>query len=281
MTADSALARALPRERAIATLSLAVITALAWTWVLREAAGMAAMDLPGMAGMRMNHMTMMSPRFTDWSLPLAAYLLAMWFIMMIGMMTPSAAPMVLLYLGVARQATRAGHRFASSAWFFGGYLVAWAAFSIVATLAQWALGSLALMTPAMSIASRPLGAAVLILAGVYQWLPLKHACLARCRAPLSFLQQHGGFQDTATGALRLGATHGLYCVGCCWALMLLLLALGVMNPLWIAALTLFVLIEKLAPGARWIARGAGAVAVIAAVAMLADWITASAATQAP
>ncbi len=127
---------------------------------------------------------------------------------------------------------------------------------------------MALMTPAMSSASRTLGAGALILGGAYQWLPFKHACLARCRAPLSFVQQHGGFQESAAGALRLGLAHGLYCVGCCWALMLLLFVFGVMNPLWIAGLTLFVLIEKLAPGAHWIARAAGAVAIVAGIVML-------------
>jgi len=106
------------------------------------------------------------------------------------------------------------------------------------------------------------------MAGVYQWLPWKHACLARCRSPIAFLQQHGGVPPTAAGAARLGAMHGLYCVGCCWAQMLLLFVFGVMNPLWIAALTLLVLLEKLAPAGLWIARVAGLGAVVAGVALL-------------
>ena len=226
------------------------------------------MDMPGMADMPMNHLVMMSPHFSDWSLPLAGYLFAMWFIMMIGMMTPSAAPLVLLYLGVARQAARGGHRFASATWFYAGYLAAWGAFAVLAMLAQWALTSAALMTPAMSTTSRSLGAIVLVVGGIYQWLSLKQTCLAHCRAPLSFIQKHGGFQESATGSLRLGATHGFYCVGCCWAEMLLLFVFGIMNPLWIAGLTLFVLLEKFAPGAHWITRIAGALAAFAGVLML-------------
>jgi len=268
LTAGTTLARTPRREQVIALAALAMIAALAWLWILREAARMAGMDMPAMADVRMNHMLMMSARFTDWSLPLVAYLFAMWFIMMIGMMTPSVAPLLLLHRGVARHAARGGHRFASSAWFYGGYLVAWGAFSLLATLAQWALESLAMMTPSMSTADRRLGAAVLILAGVYQWLPIKHACLAHCRAPLSFLQRHGGFPSSATGALRLGLTHGLYCVGCCWALMLLLFTFGVMNVLWIAGLMIFVLIERLVPGAHWIARAAGVLAVLGGVILM-------------
>jgi predicted metal-binding membrane protein len=210
----------------------------------------------------------MSPSYAPWTATLAIYLFVMWFVMMIGMMTPSAAPMVLIYVGVARQAASRGHRFASASWFFGGYLAAWGMFALLATLAQWWLESSALMTPAMQAASKPLGAVVLIGAGLYQWLPLKDACLARCRAPLSFIQQHGGFQAGSFGAMRLGLLHGIYCVGCCWLLMSLLFVGGVMNLLWIAGLMIFVLVEKLAPAATWIARGAGAVAIAAGVRML-------------
>jgi predicted metal-binding membrane protein len=143
-----------------------------------------------------------------------------------------------------------------------------AAFALLVTLAQWWLESRELMTPTMQAASRPLGAAVLIAAGIYQWLPLKDRCLAKCRAPLSFIQQHGGFQASAAGSLRLGLVHGFYCVGCCWALMLLLFVFGVMNLLWIAGLALFVLLEKLAPGAKWFGRIAGFAAMGTGIAML-------------
>lgn len=268
MSGEDALAGALRRERFIALAALLLIAVLAWLWLMREATRMSGMDTAAMADVRMNHMLMMSPTFTAWSAPLATYLFVMWFMMMIGMMTPSAAPVVLLYLGVARHAARSGHRFASGAWFLAGYLAAWAGFSLLATMAQWAMESAAMMTPAMRAASQPLGAAVLIAAGAYQWLPLKDACLAQCRAPLSFIQQHGGFSSSAMGALRLGLRHGLYCVGCCWALMLALFAVGIMNLLWIAALMCLVLAEKLLPWGRWVSRAAGLGAIGTGLAML-------------
>ena len=229
---------------------------------------MAAMDTAAMADVRMNHLQMMSPRFSAWSVTLAGYLFVMWFVMMVGMMLPSAAPVLMLYMGVARHASGSGHRFASAAWFLAGYLCAWAMFSMAATLAQWALESAAMMTPAMRAASRPLGAAVLLVAGIYQWLPIKDACLAHCRSPLSFIQQHGGFQPEAGRGLLLGLRHGIYCVGCCWALMLLLFVFGVMNLLWIAALMVYVLAEKLLPGAKLLSRTAGLAAVLAGFWML-------------
>jgi predicted metal-binding membrane protein len=268
LTPDSVLAAALRRDRLLALASLLLIAAIAWAWLMGEAARMAAMDTAAMADVRMNHMLMLSPRFTAWSAPLAGYLFCMWFVMMIGMMLPSAAPLLLLYMGVARQASNRGHRFASAAWFLAGYLGAWAMFSMAVTLAQWALESTARMTPVMSASSRPLGAAVLLVAGIYQWLPLKDACLAHCRSPLSFIQRHGGLPPEAGRGLMLGLRHGLHCVGCCWALMLLLFVFGVMNLLWIAALMVYVLAEKLLPGARLLSRAAGLAAILAGLWML-------------
>ena len=143
------------------------------------------------------------------------------------------------------------------------------AFSVVAPLAQWGLERAALLTPMMEGASVTLGGAILIAAGLYQWTPLKDACLGQCRSPFAFIQQHGGFPRKARGALRLGALHGLYCVGCCWTLMALLFVVGVMNVLWIAALSILALLEKIAPRGRLIARVAGAGFVVAGAWMLA------------
>jgi len=249
-------------------LALLVLVSLTWTWLWRETSRMSVMDMPDMAGMRMSHLQMMGEGFAPWTPTLAANLFIMWFVMMVAMMTPSAAPVLLLYMGVARHAAGRGHRFASALWFFAGYLAAWALFSAAATLAHWLLESLAMLTPAMQPASRPLSAAVLLAAGLWQLLPVKDACLARCRAPLLFIQQRGGFQPGAAAALRLGVTHGLYCVGCCWLLMLVLFVVGVMNLLWIAGLMILVLVEKLAPGGRWIARAAGVAALFAGAWML-------------
>lgn len=186
-----------------------------------------------------------------------AYVFAMWAVMMIGMMTPSVAPMILIYARVGKQADMSGQPFAASAWFAAGYLVAWTAFSLAATFAQWALQRAALLTPMMESASNVLGGVVLIAAGVYQWTPVKEACLSYCQAPLTFIMRHGGFRREATGALTLGFRHGLYCIGCCWAFMLLLFVGGVMNLLWIAALAMLVLFEKTVPFGKSVSRVAG------------------------
>jgi len=257
------LAATLRRQRAVMAAALLLLAGLAWVWLWQEAQRMAGMQMPDMAGMRMSHLQMMGAGYAPWSATLAGYLFLMWFVMMVGMMTPAAAPVVLLYMGVARHAAGSGHRFASASWFFAGYLLAWAGFSLAATAAHWLLESLALMTPRMRAASDWVSGVVLLAAGLWQWLPWKDACLARCRAPLSFIQQHGGFRGDVAGAVRLGLLHGLYCVGCCWLLMLLLFVLGVMNLAWIATLMIVVLLEKLAPGGRWIARAAGLLALLA------------------
>ena len=177
---------------------------------------------------------------------------------MVGMMTPSVSPTVLLYARVGRQAEAQGKPLAPTGAFACGYLLAWTFFSSVATLSQWSFERAALLTPMMTTNSNLIGGVVLIAAGLYQWTPLKQACLSYCQSPLIFIQDHGGFQRTLLGSLRLGFRHGLYCVGCCWALMALLFVGGVMNVLWIALLTIFVLLEKVIPGGRMLAHVAGA-----------------------
>jgi predicted metal-binding membrane protein len=165
--------------------------------------------------------------------------------------------MILIYARVGRQAASKGQPFAASSWFAAGYLLAWTAFALIATSAQWALERAALLTPMMQSASNVLGGFVLIAAGLYQWTPVKDACLSYCQAPLAFIMRHGGFRPEVSAALALGFRHGLYCVGCCWALMALLFVNGVMNLFWIAALAILVLLEKVIPFGRIIARLAG------------------------
>jgi predicted metal-binding membrane protein len=255
---DTALEAVLRRDRAVVIVALAIVTALAWAdllWLADDMA-MGGMDMTGYRMIPAGRGLMM-PADAPWQPIEFGYVFVMWVVMMIGMMVPSAAPMILIYARVGRQAAVRGKPFASSGWFAGGYLLAWIAFALFATSAQWALERTALLTPMMASASNKLGAAVLILAGVYQWMPLKEACLSHCRSPLLFIQQHGGFRREPHGALALGFRHGLYCIGCCWALMALLFVGGVMNLFWIAALAILVLIEKVAPFGRVIARVAG------------------------
>lgn len=259
MTADSALAAFLRRDRVIVVAALGALTAIAWTDLLYLARTMTMPGMADMPGMKMDA-SAMGPAFGQWSSAHFAAMLAMWTVMMIGMMTPSVAPVVLIYAQVARR--NAGPRpFASALWFVLGYLLAWSGFALIATTTQWGLERLALLSPMMASASRLFGGTLLIAAGIYQWLPIKYSCLAQCRAPLSFVMGHGGFQPHAAGSVRLGIQHGLYCIGCCWVLMALLFVGGVMNLLWIAALMMFVLLEKLIPGWRYFAKVSGLAAV--------------------
>lgn len=257
---DLMLEAALRRDRYIVLAALVAVTAMAWSYVLWLARGM-DMSTAEMAAM-------MTTAFKPWSLADFGFMLGMWMVMMIGMMTPSAAPMILLYARVGRQAFIQGKPFAASGWFAAGYLLAWAGFSLLATLVQWMLERTALLTPMMESTNNSFGGIVLIAIGVYQWSPLKYACLDQCQAPLSFIQRHGGFRQEASASLQLGARHGAYCVGCCWALMALLFVGGIMNILWIAAITMMVLLEKIIPAGRIVPRIVGLALAVEGIRLL-------------
>ncbi len=266
----------LRRDRFIVAGALGVLAALAWAYVLWLAADM-NMDGMNMSGFRMipSGIGAMAPAAAPWSAVEFAFVFVMWTVMMVGMMTPSAAPMILMYAQGVRQARAdpqrtAGKPLAATGWFAGGYLLAWTGFSLAATLVQWMLERHALLDVRMASASFLLGAAVLIAVGIYQWTPIKDACLAQCQTPFRFLMSHGGFRSTVSGCLHLGFLHGVYCVGCCWVLMALLFVVGVMNVRWIMLLTLLVLLEKLTPWGRWVARSAGVACVVAGAWMVAS-----------
>jgi predicted metal-binding membrane protein len=173
----------------------------------------------------------------------------MWWVMMVAMMLPSAAPAILLYARV--RGARSGEASVAQSWVFvAGYALLWLLFSVTAAAVQGLI-----MGSAMGIEAERYMAAVLIAAGAYQLSPLKSACLSQCRSPAQFLSRH--WRPGVAGAIRLGLLHGGYCVGCCWALMALLFVGGVMNIGWIVLLTMIVAVEKLAPGGAWIGRAAG------------------------
>ena len=256
--ADVTLEAILRRNRAIVAAALIVLTALAWSYLLWLVADM---DMGGMdmSGFRMipTGMSLMKPATAPWNAIEFAFVFVMWVVMMVGMMMPSATPMILLYARVGGQAANTGEALAATWWFAAGYLLIWTAFALAATFAQWVLERASLLTPTMAGSGVVFGGIVMIAAGLYQWVPLKDACLRQCQAPWLFIQRHGGFRGDALGSLVLGARHGMYCVGCCWALMALLFVGGVMNVLWIAAITIFVLAEKIVPAGRAISRIAG------------------------
>jgi predicted metal-binding membrane protein len=266
---DGVLESVLRRDRLIVASALGGIAVLAWAYVLWLAADM---DMNGMnmSGFRMvpAGIGMMAPAAAPWSAIEFTFVFVMWAVMMVGMMAPSAAPMILMYARMARQGKRAGKPLAATGWFAAGYFLAWAGFSLAATLVQWVLEREALLDARMASANMFLGAVVLIAAGIYQWMPIKNTCLAQCQTPFRFVMSHGGSGSDALGSLRLGLRHGIYCVGCCWVLMGLLFVVGVMNVLWIALLALLVLLEKLTPWGRWIARIAGAACIVAGMWMV-------------
>ena len=253
----SVLEGVLRRDRAVVIVALAIVAALAWVALVWLANDMWMGDMD-MVGFRM------IPAGHGWLMPLTASwrpiefvaVFMMWAVMMIGMMTPSVAPMILVYARIGRQKESEGRPYAASACFTLGYLLSWAAFSLAATSAQWALDRAALLTPMMESASNILGGTALIIAGLYQWTPFKDACLSYCQTPLGFILRYG-FRRDATGALTLGFRHGFYCIGCCWAVMTLLFVAGVMNLFWIAALSALVLAEKVMPFGRLVPRVAG------------------------
>jgi len=235
------------RDRAIVGGALAAIVALSWAWMLLHAHGMP--EMAEMAGMA----TAAAP--THWSAPALAAGLVMWWVMMAGMMLPSATPMILTFATVSRRRRERGDPFVPTAVFAAGYLVAWGGFSVVATLAQAGLQQVALLSPSLATTSPVLGGLLFLAAGAYQFSSLKHACLRHCRTPVDFVLNR--WRDGAAGALMMGVEHGLYCLGCCWVVMALLFVGGAMNLLWAAALTVLVLVEKIAPGGGVIARLAG------------------------
>jgi len=239
---------ALRHDRVALVVLLVLTPVLSWIWIV-----IMARDMYGpMTGPSAWMMT------TQWDAPHLLMLWAMWSVMMTAMMLPSAAPLILLYGAAARRSRQSSarrHTYALAT----GYLAAWAAFSLAATALQRALASLFLISPMMEAGSSRVSAALLIVAGVYQWTPLKHACLRACQSPLGFLMSR--WRDGWSGAFRLGLEHGFYCVGCCWALMLLLFAGGVMNIVVIAGLTAWVAFEKLAPFGRRGAEVGGAVMI--------------------
>ena len=241
-------------DRFITTICLVLICFLAWLYVLSGAGmGMTAWEMTNFsftpyrhAGMQM-YMPEMGMHLVPWSLQHSLLVLAMWWVMMIGMMLPSATPTILLYERVIQHAQKnmQSPRIVPTVYFVAGYLIIWLFFSVFATLIQWSLEQQDLLSMTLIANNRWLSGGLLITTGLYQLSPLKTACLNFCRAPAQFITDH--MQLGKKGALKMGLRHGVFCLGCCWGLMLLLFVGGVMNLFWIVALSLLVLVEKLFP----------------------------------
>lgn len=228
------------RDRGLILGGLAVLTLLAWG-AMAEMAGRMG-DAPTAASLQ------------AWGVSDFVVAFVMWSIMMMGMMLPSASPMVWTFSGLLRRRAPDQH-FQRTSLFVGGYLLVWTGYSAGAALAQGAFRAAALLTPMGASASLPFAGGLLVMAGFYQWAPLKEACLTGCRTPMGFLMAE--WRPGRRGALVMGLRHGWSCAGCCWATMALMFVLGVMNLWWMAALTALCLIEKGAPAGDWVGRLAG------------------------
>ena len=243
----------LRRDRIIVLCGLALITVLSWAYVFSLASDIQKMNVGAMGA----QITM--PRMQAWGVADFALTFGMWAVMMVAMMTPSATPMILMFANVNRRRQEQGVSYVRTSVFLAGYLVVWAAFSVIATAAQWGLHSASLLSPMMASTSPVLGGVLLLVAGLYEWTPLKHACLSKCRSPMGFVLNE--WREGRWGAFLMGLKHGGYCAGCCWTLMALLFVAGIMNLLWVAAIAGFVLLEKVTPGGERLGRVAGVVFV--------------------
>ena len=235
---EAASARRRTRDRWVILGGVGCITAGAWIYVVVQARQMSG----GMMSSSMVGPVQSTDQARMWTAVEFGLMLLMWAVMMVAMMLPSALPMTLVYAAIVRKAARGQHPVAPTGAFVTGYLAMWGLFAVAATAVQMGLEHWSVLTPAMAAASPRLAGGLLIGAGLYELTPLKHACLAQCRAPAHFIAQH--WHAGPFGGLRTGLALGAYCLGCCWILMGLLFVGGVMNLAWIAAIAAFVLFEK-------------------------------------
>ena len=261
MTVASVLEQTLRHDRLIVAIGIATVVAFSWGYLIAGAGiDMSMADMP------------MDPE--PWSPAQALLMFAMWWVMMVAMMVPTAAPTILLFATIKRRQATADSPVIPSWLFLAGYLVIWAGFSLVAVSAQWALEQSGLLSGMMASTSNLLAGIILLAAGLYQLTPIKRACLRYCQNPLLFLSQY--WQPGALGALRMGFRHGSYCVGCCWFLMGLLFVGGVMNLVWIAAVAIYVGLEKMVARSRWLSSAVGAGLIVAGAIVLAGGLAVAA-----
>jgi predicted metal-binding membrane protein len=244
---EPALKRVVKRDQAIIGLCLGLLTVFAWAYLLWLTYNTSA-AMPGVKMEAMVH---------PWSAAELTLSFGMWAVMSIGMMTPSAAPMILLYARAGRELRDEDPPFAVTGWFAGGYFLAWIGFAVLAAVAQGTLT----MNAELQIANRLFAGWLFVVAGLYQLTELKKNCLRRCQSPLIVMHRDGGFEPSGRNAFQLGFRHGLYCIGCCWPVMAFLFLVGIMNLLWVAALSAFIFAEKVLPDGRILVRVAGLVLI--------------------
>ena len=236
----------LKRDRTIVLVGLALVTLLSWAYMVYWGWDLQCVELGARVGMRVPGVVGLGD---------AVMLSVMWTVMMVAMMTPTAAPVLLAYNRVQRKRRRQHRPWVPTSVFLAGYLVAWAGYSLPAAGVQVLLHEFALLSSPMAAATPILGGVLLIVAGIFQFTPLKDQCLSHCRTPTQFLLSD--WRDGRWGAFVMGLEHGWFCIGCCWILMALMFVAGAMNLLWMAAITVFVLLEKVAPKGDIVGRVGG------------------------
>ncbi len=247
------------RDRAVIFSVLAVLSLLAWVFLVYQAWGMSHMD----------QVFMLMPDTHLWRPVDLLFLFVMWAVMMVAMMVPSAAPMVFMFASLNRQRRQNKSPFVPTWIFLCGYLFVWVAFSVLATVGQWVLHVMALLSPMMESTNSFFGGLLLIGAGVFQFSPMKNACLRHCQSPFDFIMT--SWQEGRWGAFMMGLKHGAFCTGCCWLLMALLFVGGVMNITWVVLISIFVLIEKAASKGLWISRLSGGLLIVSGILMMAKY----------
>ena len=259
----SSLEYILKRDRLVVTVGLILVSLISWAWTLSGAGmGMNAFEMTRHSLMNMDMMPAV-----QWDGAHVTLMFFMWWIMMIAMMLPSATPVILLATALNRRSSPDSQPFGGAAAFTAGYLLTWAVFSTAAVAAQWALQETQVISGMLRSTNVHLTAGLLILAGAWQFSPWKQACLRHCRGPIDFLTAHG--RRGNSGALLMGAHHGVLCLGCCWFLMALLFVGGAMNLLWIAGLAIYVWVEKILPSGETVSRVMGGLLMSWGVAILA------------
>ncbi|MBL4801797.1 MAG: DUF2182 domain-containing protein [Emcibacter sp.] len=249
------------QPRLVIVIALGSVVALAWVYLFYLAQNMSNMDI-----MSVDMMAMTMADYRPWTAVDFGMIFLMWAIMMVGMMLPSAAPAIMVFdkWNISRKVS--GQPYAATSLFILGYIFSWTAFSLIATVCQWALDYGHFLTPMMESKNPYMGAILLVCAGLYQLSPYKDICLKHCHNPIEFIGKYwkkGNFQ-----AFKLGSQHGLYCIGCCWLIMGLLFFFGVMNLMWILILSLFVLLEKLIIFNHWINWTISATLILGGISLL-------------
>ena len=240
----------LKRDRAVVLSSLVIVASLAWAYL-----AYLAWNMQGSMSAGSMQMSVSTAQVRSWSGVDFGLMYLMWAVMMTAMMVPTAAPMILTFATVNRKRLEQRKPFVRTGVFLSGYLLIWGGFAAIATSAQWGLHQAALLSSMMGNATPVVAGLILIVAGAFQWTPLKYVCLKHCRTPMGFIMTE--WREGPRGALTMGVRHGGFCLGCCWFLMGLMFVAGVMNLLWMAVVAAYILAEKVIPAGHWFSRVAG------------------------